>query len=101
MMTIFAALLVFDGIPNPSAVVVQQTLHTFLPNDTLVWEKWRKKVARQVCDKSLSCLELDEGDDEGLTDSEKALLTLLLDDARATCEHINFHEHFLFGLVVF
>ena len=93
MMTVFVALLVFDGIPNPSAIAVQQTLRSFLPNDTLVWEKWRTKVARQVCDTSLSCLEPDEGDDEGLTDSEKELLTVLLHDAsRAYNGYLRTHK---------
>ncbi|KAF8549356.1 hypothetical protein OG21DRAFT_1606481 [Imleria badia] len=83
-MAVFVALLVFHGVSNPSPIAVQKMLCTFLANDTLVWEKWRKKVAQQVCDKSLHCLELDEeGDDKGLTESEKNLLGTLLRDARA------------------
>ena len=84
MMAVFVALLVFHGVDNPSPIAVQKMLRIFLPNDTDVWEKWRKKVARQVCDKSLSCLKLDdEGDDNGLTESDRKLLGILLCDASA------------------
>ena len=83
-MAVFAALLVFHGVDNPSHIAVQKMLRTCLPYDTYVWEKWRIKVARQVCDKSLSCLQLDdEGDDNGLTESDKKLLHAYLCDARA------------------
>lgn len=83
-MAVFVALLVFHGVPSPSPIGVQKVLRTFLPNDTVVWERWRERVARQVCDKSLSCLELDEeGDDNGLLESEKKLLGTLLRDASA------------------
>ena len=71
-MAAFVAFLVFHGVNNPSHIAIQNTLRTCLPYDTYVWEKWRNKVARQVCDKSLSCLKLDdEGDDSGLTESDK------------------------------
>jgi len=75
-MAVFVTLLVFDGVPNPSPNSVQKMLRRFLPNDTDVWEKWRRKVAQQVCNKSLSCLrleldDLEEGDDKGLKESGK------------------------------
>ena len=83
-MTVFVALLVFHRVSNPSPTAVQKILRTFLPNDTEVWEIWRKKVAQQVCDKSLSCLKLDDGSDgNGLTESDKKLLGILLSDASA------------------
>jgi len=83
-MTVFVALLVFHRVPNPLLATVEKTLCTLLPNDTVVWQKWRKKVAMQICYKSLSCLELDEeGDDSSLTGSENALLDTLLRDASA------------------
>ena len=82
-MPVFVALLVFYGVDNPPPTAVQKTLRTFLPNDTEVWEKWREKVTRQVCNKSSSCLKLDdEGDDNGLTESDKKLLDMILRDAR-------------------
>ena len=81
-MAVFVVLLVFHGVPNPSPVSVKKTLCIFLPNDTDVWEKWRNKVALQVCDKTLSRLELDE-EDKSLTESETRLLGILLGDARA------------------
>jgi len=83
-MAVFVALLVFHGVPDPSPIAVQKMLRCFFPDDTDVWEKWRGKVAQQVCNKSLSCLELDkEGDDKGLKESEKEFLGILLGDARA------------------
>lgn len=83
-MAVFVALLVFHGVSNTSPAAVQGVLRTFLPNDTVVWGKWRERVARQVCDKSLSCLELDgEGDENDLTESQKTLLATLLRDASA------------------
>lgn len=86
-MTVFATLLAFHKASNPSPIAVQKMLSILLPNDTVVWDKWRRKVARQVCDPSLSCLVLGEdGDDKALTDSEKALLATLLDDASAAYE---------------
>ncbi|KAH0838872.1 hypothetical protein J3R83DRAFT_7289 [Lanmaoa asiatica] len=84
MMAVFATLLVFHGVSNPSHTAVQKMLHIFLPNDTVVWEKWREMVARQVCDNSLPCLELEEkSDDNDLSEAEKMLLCTLLRDARA------------------
>jgi len=85
-MAVFVTLLVFHGVANPSSAAVQKTLCMFLPNDTDVWQKWRKKVAQQVCDRSLSYLKLDDegdGDDDGLTESDKSLLGILLRDASA------------------
>ncbi|KAI9461116.1 hypothetical protein HD554DRAFT_1531640 [Boletus coccyginus] len=86
-MAVFVTLLVFHGVPNPSPNAVQKMLRCFLPNDTDVWEKWRRKVSQQVCNKTLSCLELDEeGDDKGLTEPERNLLGILLGDATAAYE---------------
>ncbi|KAF8122437.1 hypothetical protein EV363DRAFT_828692 [Boletus edulis] len=86
-MAVFVTLLVFHGVDNPTPTAVQKTLRIFLPNDTEVWEMWRKKVAQQVCDKSLAWLKLDEeGDGRGLSESDKKLLGTLLGDARAAYE---------------
>ncbi|KAI9461120.1 hypothetical protein HD554DRAFT_2176402 [Boletus coccyginus] len=86
-MAVFVTLLVFHGVPNPSPLAVQKMLHFFLPNDTDVWERWRRKVARQVCHKTLSSLELDEdSDDKGLTEPEEKLLGMLLGEATAAYE---------------
>jgi len=82
-MAVFVALLAFHGVPNPSPNAVQKTLRCFLSNDTEVWEKWMTKATQLVCNRSLSCLERDKGDDEGgLTGNDKNLLGALLDDAR-------------------
>ena len=83
-MAVFVALLVFHRVPNPSPTAVQKILCTFLPNDTEVWKMWREKVTQQVCDKSLSCLTMDDkGSGNGLTESDRDLLDTLLRDASA------------------
>lgn len=81
-LAVFVAFLVFHGVSNPSPFAVEKILRIFLPNDTDVWERWRRKVAQQVCDQSLSCLKVDEGD-SGLTVDETNLLSILLRDASA------------------
>jgi len=81
-MAVFVALLVFHGASNPSPIDVQKMLRCLIPNDTEVWEKWMTKATQLVCNRSLSCLEWDEGDESGLTEREKNLLGTLLDDAR-------------------
>lgn len=84
---VFATLLVFHQVSKPSPIAVQKILSILMRNDTIVWDKWKKMVTRQVCDPSLSCLELgEEDDDKDLTDSERELLATLLDDAIAAYE---------------
>lgn len=86
-MAAFIAFLVFHQLPNPTHVSIQKILATLIPNDTVVWNKWRKKVAQQVCNTSLLCLEVGEGgDDADLTESERKLLTTLVSDAKVAYE---------------
>ncbi|KAG9310487.1 hypothetical protein JVU11DRAFT_9631 [Chiua virens] len=86
-MAVFVAMLVFHRVHNPPPDAVQKMLRTLLPNDTPVWDKWRKKVVQQVCDKSVSCLALEEEANYGdLDESGRILLDTLLSDARSAYE---------------
>ena len=81
---VFVCLLLFHGERSlPSAY--HRILTAVVPNDTLVWSRWREKVVNQLQsenDESLPYLELDERD-QALPDSEQVLLQQLLRDAAA------------------
>lgn len=60
-------------------------LHSLIPNDTVVWRRWREKVIDQLLDvddesEPLSFLEEDEEDRE-LPEPDRMLLRMLLNDA--------------------
>ena len=97
-MTVFACLLVCDGMESPyGSVNPGKILRDFIPNDTQVWQRWRNKVTLQmkegkVSSESWSHLELDQDDWSLLAESDIKLLTTLLNDAKSAFE--GYHEYF-------
>lgn len=97
-MTVFACLLVCDGMESPyGGINPGKILRDFIPNDTQVWQRWRNKVTRQMKEsrsspESLTCLELDQDDRSYLGESDINLLTTLLKDAKSAFE--GYYEHF-------
>ncbi|KIJ69759.1 hypothetical protein HYDPIDRAFT_104381 [Hydnomerulius pinastri MD-312] len=86
-MSVFACLMLCDGLPRPLRVVdPEKTLRDFIPLESAVWQRWRKKVIRQLnAEKygSLSELDLDDDDVEGFEEADTALLNALLGDAKS------------------
>ena len=95
MMAVFVCLLLFHGVECAETEEKKadecahrdRILQHFLPNDTRVWWRWREKVVKQL-------VEIDDGsdslphlvpdmDDSTLSELDKKLLNMLLDDARA------------------
>ncbi|KAG8219019.1 hypothetical protein J3R82DRAFT_4775 [Butyriboletus roseoflavus] len=87
-MAVFACLLLCDGMESSSGNVNPgKILLDFIPNDTQVWQRWRKKVIQQMKERSssdsLTCLELNQDDRSHLEKSDLDLLTTLVEDARS------------------
>ncbi|KAG9317833.1 hypothetical protein JVU11DRAFT_2059 [Chiua virens] len=99
-MTVFACLLICDGLESPFGVINPgKILRDFIPNDTQVWQRWRNKVIRQMKEfagaspDSLACLEVDADDRSNLRESDLSLLITLLEDAKSA--FAGYHEHFV------
>ena len=98
-MTVFACLLICDGMESPySGINPGKILRDFIPNDTQVWQRWRNKVTRQMeegklSSQSLTNLEVDEEDRLYLGESDINLLTTLLKDAKSAFE--GYYSHFV------
>ena len=89
-MTVFVCLLVFHGVERSytekDSASRLEILCSCLSNETSVWNQWRQMVVQQLLDiddksESLSCLS-EDGMDQALSDSDSALLGVLLEDAR-------------------
>ena len=89
-MTVFVCLLVFHGVERSytekDSASRLEILCSCLSNETSVWNQWRQMVVQQLLDiddksESLSCLS-EDGMDQALSDSDRALLGVLLEDAR-------------------
>jgi len=98
-MTVFACLLICDGMESPyDGINPGKILRDFIPNDTQVWQRWRDKVILQMNEgnsssESLTHLELDQGDRSHLGESDINLLTTLLKDAKSAFE--GYYKHFV------
>ena len=98
MMTVFACLLVCDGMESPyGGINPGKILRDFIPNDTEVWQRWRNKVTQQMKEGKLSSellthLELDQDDRSHLGESDINLLATLLKDAKSAFE--GYYKHF-------
>ncbi|KAF8555392.1 hypothetical protein OG21DRAFT_1507806 [Imleria badia] len=99
-MTVFACLLVCDGMESPyGGINPGKILRDFIPNDTQVWQRWRNKVTLQMKEgkassesESWTYLELDQDDKSHLAESDIKLLTTLLNDAKSAFD--GYHEYF-------
>ena len=95
--TVFACLLVCDGMESPyGGINPGKILRYFIPNDTEVWQRWRNKVTQQMkgmmSSESLTHLELDQDDRSHLGESDINLLATLLKDAKSAFE--GYYKHF-------
>ena len=97
-MTIFACLLICDGMESPyGGINPGKILRDFIPNDTEVWQRWRDKVSQQMKEgksssESWTHLELNQDDRSHLGESDIKLLVTLLNDAKSAFE--GYCKHF-------
>ncbi|KAG6380615.1 hypothetical protein JVT61DRAFT_4981 [Boletus reticuloceps] len=98
-MAVFVCLLLFHGVRRSFSeedwLHRLEILRTCIPNDTAAWRRWREKVVEQMLnidDRSETLAYLAENkEDQVLPDLDKALLTVLLDDARTVFrEYLHF-----------
>ncbi|KAF8138928.1 hypothetical protein EV363DRAFT_1315184 [Boletus edulis] len=89
-MTVFACLLVCDGMESPyGGIDPEKILRNFIPNDTQVWRRWRTKVIQQMKEEK----SVDQDDRSHLEGGDIQLLTTLLNDAKFA--FVGYHKHFV------
>ncbi|KAF9226908.1 hypothetical protein BS17DRAFT_511609 [Gyrodon lividus] len=80
-MAVFTCLVLCGGASYP--VDARRLLREFIPNETLVWQRWRDKVAQQLESGEYKSLNLQPDDSTELSDLDMRLLTTLLMDAES------------------
>lgn len=83
-MAAFTCFVLCEDLPRPlKGIEPMKFLLEFLPNETLVWQKWREQVMTQVQQEEgeASIFQPENVDMSGLNAAEQLLLTTLLQDA--------------------
>lgn len=83
-MAAFACFVLCEDLPRPlKGIEPMKFLLEFLPNKTLVWQKWREQVVAQVEKEEggMSIFQPGDVDMSGLNSDEQKLLTTVLQDA--------------------